>query len=100
MRLYILADSMNPSLPYLSFCNEQQRDLNAYTHIIKVLQFNGTIANTAWLNQKFWLVGWLFNGMSTQKGQFANCGREKPALSAKDDQRDTMHITLRYMITM
>jgi len=30
----------------------------------------------------------------------ANCGGGKPAQSAKDGQRDTMHITLSYTITM
>jgi len=43
------------------------------------------------------LVGWLFNGTSTQKGQYVPTA----AQSAKDGQRDTtMHITLRYTITM
>jgi len=47
------------------------------------------------------LVGWLFNGKSTQKRQFVSTvGGGKPAQSAKDGQRDTMHITLRYTITM
>jgi len=46
-------------------------------------------------------VGWLFNGTSTQKGKFVpTAGGGKPAQSAKDGQRDTMHITLRYTITM
>jgi len=38
--------------------------------------------------------------MSTQKGQFVPTARGKPAQSAKDGQRDTMHITIRYRITM
>jgi len=57
---------------------------------------------TSRLSINSWLVGWLFNGTSTQKGQpiCANCRGGKPALSAKDGQRYTMHITLRYTITM
>jgi len=48
-------------------------------------------------------VGWLvclFNGTSTQKGQFVPTAREGNRLkSAKYGQRDTMHITC-YTITM
>jgi len=46
-------------------------------------------------------IDWLFNGTSTQKGQFVpTVGRGKLALAAKDSQRDTMHSdnTLRYTI--
>jgi len=56
------------------------------------------------------LVGWLLNGTLTQKGQFVPTAGEGKLLSrpteiqqkqsAKDGQRDTMHITLRYTITM
>jgi len=39
------------------------------------------------------LIDWLFNGTSTKKEQFVpTVGR---AQSAKDGQRDTMHITVR-----
>jgi len=45
-----------------------------------------------------WLIDWLvFNGTSTQKGQFvptAGAGN-RHSRSAKDGQRDTMHITLK-----
>jgi len=41
------------------------------------------------------LVGWLLN---TKRSICANCGEGKLAQSAKDGQRDTMHITLRYTI--
>jgi len=41
------------------------------------------------------------NGTSAQKGQFVpNCRGGQPAQGAKDGQRDTMHNTLRYTITM
>jgi len=47
------------------------------------------------------LIDWCFNGMSTQKGQFVPTAGEGNRLSlAKDGQRDTMHNTLRYTITM
>jgi len=46
------------------------------------------------------LVGLLLNGTSTQKGQFVPTAGSETAQSAKDGQRDTMHITLRYTITM
>jgi len=48
------------------------------------------------------VFGWLFNGMSTQAGQSVptECGGGKPAQSAKDGQRDTMHITLHYALAM
>jgi len=42
------------------------------------------------------IVGCLFNDTSTQKGQFEPIGGGELAKSAKDGQRDTMHITLRY----
>jgi len=44
-----------------------------------------------------WLVGWLFNGTSTQKGQFVPTVGEGNWLSR---QRDTMHTTLRHTTTM
>jgi len=48
-----------------------------------------------------WLVGWLFNEhVNTKRSIYVNCGGGKPAQVAKDGQRDTMHITLRYTITM
>jgi len=36
--------------------------------------------------------------VNTKRSICANCRGEKPAQSAKDGQRDTMHITLRYTI--
>jgi len=46
------------------------------------------------------LVGCLTARQDRKKGQFVpTAGGGKPAQSAKDDQRDTMHITLSYMIT-
>jgi len=54
-------------------------------------------------DDSIWLIDWLvFNGTSTQKGQFVPtaCMGGKPAQSAKDGLRDTMHITLRYAIAM
>jgi len=52
--------------------------------------------------KKIILIGWLFNGTLTQKGQFVPTAVEVNWLSrrAKDGQRDTMHITLNYTITM
>jgi len=50
-----------------------------------------------------WLIDWLvFNGMSTQKGQFVPTvhGERNPAQAAKDGQQDSMHNTLSYKITM
>jgi len=47
-----------------------------------------------------WLAGWLFNGTSIQKGQVVPTAGRKLAQSTKDGQRDTMHITLRYTMTM
>jgi len=42
-----------------------------------------------------WLVGWLLNGTSTQKGQFVPTAEGRtPAQSAKDGQRDTMLTSL------
>jgi len=56
---------------------------------------------TAMIGVQRQMVDWLFNGTSAQKGKFVpTAGGEKPAQSAKDGQRDTMHITLRYTITM
>jgi len=50
--------------------------------------------------QTIWPVGWLFNGTSTQKGQFVPIAREGTgSVGFKDGQRDTMHIILRYTIT-
>jgi len=48
------------------------------------------------------LIDWLFNGKLTTKGQFVPTAGEgnKQAQSAKDGQRDTMHNTSRYTITM
>jgi len=43
-----------------------------------------------------WLVGWLLNGTSTQKGQFFPTVGEGKA----NEIGDTMHITLSYTITM
>jgi len=41
------------------------------------------------------------NGRSTQKGRFVpTAGGVKLAQAAKDGQRDTRHITLRYTITI
>jgi len=48
-------------------------------------------------------VGWLVvqQHINTERSTIcASCGAGKPAQSAKDGQRDTMHITLRYKITM
>jgi len=50
-----------------------------------------------------WLVGWLVGCLTARqhkKAICANCGGKEPAQSAKDGQRDTMHITLRYSIAM
>jgi len=49
-----------------------------------------------------WLeLGWLLNGTSTQNGQFVpTAGRETGLVGYKDGQRDTMHFTLRYTITI
>jgi len=48
--------------------------------------------------------GWLFNGTSTQKGQYvpaAACGGANRLSRLKmANDRDIMHITLRYTITM
>jgi len=44
-------------------------------------------------------MDWLFNGTSTQNGQFvATTGGGKLAKAAKDGQRDTKHNTLRYSL--
>jgi len=59
----------------------------------------GGVMHTGELWLADWLVGWLFNGTSTQKGQFVPTSGEGNRLS-QDGQRDTMHITLRYTITM
>jgi len=65
-----------------------------HTHITDKKQIRTNVLYTGpWID-------WLFNGTSTQKGQFVPTVGGKPAQSAKDGQRDTMHITLRYMITM
>jgi len=60
---------------------------------------NSKYANCSMIDR---LIG-LFNGTSTQKGQFAicaNCGGGRLAQAAKNGQRDSMHNTLRYTITM
>jgi len=58
----------------------------------------GNIVNN-WLID--WLIDWLFNGTSTQKGQFEpTAGKGIRLKSAKDGERDTMHKTSRYTITI
>jgi len=46
-----------------------------------------------------WSIG-VWRHVKTERSICANCGGGKPAQSAKAGQRDTMHNTLRYTITM
>jgi len=46
-----------------------------------------------------WLIG-VKRRDKTERQSYANYGEGKPALAAKDNQWDTMHIALRYITTM
>jgi len=59
--------------------------------------------HTAVINSLIMMIDWLIGVLTARQHRKVNLcqlGGRKPAQSAKDGQRDTMHNTLRYTITM
>jgi len=99
----------------LKFCDRQELLQIHYSYLLEAqfitfwhtnrkhlcanhVQFSMQI--TLWWNKRKYQTRKYQRHVNTERSICANCGGRKPAQSAKDGQRNTMHNTVRYMITM